>query len=367
MELSLIHQLLLDMVQVFSYHSWTLEAWVYPSTLRNDTDYAIIGQCQSFGAHICLHLNIRMKKLHMGFYGDDLVGITSLMVFKWYHIAFVFDNDNLTQSIYLDGVLDSNRMAFSSYLGNNGSLVIGSNFQGTTFYDGLIDQLSYSNRVKTAAKILDDATLTLSFSFDNGSLYDEGLLRINGSLVGSTSVVSGRKGHAVQFGPSMDSYFRVSGLVLLGSSNQCYSMSIWINPTVSNRSSIIHVSSEHDGYGWCLKMLGLSAAGQLIAFSYDNTEVSVAGPMLPLNSWTHAAVTYSMSNGLRLYVNGTLQNSTIPFAYTASGRSNYLFLGSSLNGTLCIGIEGQFVGALDEFRLYSRELTVSDVQILSQT
>jgi hypothetical protein len=267
----------------------------------------------------------------------------------------------------LNGVLDNSRTAINSYRGNNGSLVIGARFDSTAtrFFDGLIDQLYYTDRAKTSTEIIDDATLTLYFSFDHGSIYDGGPLHINGSLFGSTSVVAGQAGDALQFGPSVYSYFLVSGLVLLGISDQSYSMSIWIKPSIINSSCIIHVSTVSTGSSsWCIGMLGLSSSGQLIATSWGSAAISAVGPTLAPNYWTHAAITYSTSNGLRLYLNGNLRNSTNPYSYSASGVPNYLFLGDSVNSTSCADTLGQFFGALDEFRLYSRELTASDVVTL---
>ena len=350
--------------------SWTFEAWIYLQTIPNNSNYyGIVGQCQSQSLDICFHLIIYEEKLYFGFFADDISGQTSLLASKWYHVAFVFDNVSRSQSIYLNGILDGNRTADSVYLGSSGDLTFGTCLPGSgaCFFDGLIDQLSFIGRVKTSAEILDGATLTLHFSFDNGSLYDSGPLRLDGSLFGTTSVVTGRVGDALQFGVSLDSYFRVGGLVLLGISNQSYSMSIWMKPNVIDNSTIIHVSSRSNGSGWCLEMLGLRSSGQLIARSYSGTLVSVTGPILSANSWTHVAMTYNRSNGLRLYVNGTLYNSSIPFAYYGSGSPNYLFLGSSLNMTFCSGASGQYVGILDEFRVYSRELTAYDVYTLSHS
>jgi hypothetical protein len=346
-----------------SDHSWTFEAWIYPSTLINSVYYPIVGQCDSLNNDQCLHLVIRSPEMYMGFFSDDLAGVTSLVSLKWYHVAYVFDSANVNQSVYLNGVLDGSRTANSYYRGNSGSLTVGMALLPpvTCYFDGLIDQLSYTNRAKSSTEILDDATLTLYFSFDNGPIYDSGPLRINGSLFGSTSIVAGRIGDALQFGSSTNSYFGVSGLVLLGISNQPYSMSIWIKPTVINTSSIIYVSSDSNGSGWCLGMLSMSSSGQLITTSYDGALVSIVGSNLTLNNWTHAAITYSTVNGLRLYIDGNLLNSTLPFSYAASGVQNYLFLASSLNQTTCGGQLGQFFGALDEFRLYSRELSASDV------
>jgi Concanavalin A-like lectin/glucanases superfamily len=334
----------------------------------NSSEYGLIGQCESpLDPSMCLHLIIRCQKLHLGVFDDDLDGNISLTSLKWQHVAFVFNHDSRQQLTYVDGVLDNSRIAIRQYGGRSGNLTIGYSIFGRSicYFNGFIDQLYYTNRVKTPAEILDDATLTLHFSFDNGSAYDSGSLRINGSLVGSTSKVTGRVGDAIQFGSTIPSYLVVSGLVLLGTSNQSYSMSIWIKPAVIRTSSIIHVSSQNDGFGWCIGMLGLDVTGRLIAFSYGGGAVSAFGPVLPAHSWTHAVVTYSISNGLRLYVNGTLYGSSTAFAYVASGSPNYLFLSSCLSGGVCIGMEGQFEGVLDEFRLYSRELTAYDICILS--
>ena len=347
--------------------SWTFEAWIYPLTLINTIDYGIIGQCESQTMDLCLHITVHHQKLHLGFFADDLTGMASLITSKWYHAAFVFNSISRNQSIYLDGVLDNSGTSASVYLGNSGNLTVGSSLLSSykCYFDGFIDQLYYTNRVKTPAEILDDATLTLYFSFDNGSAHDSGPLRINGSRVGSTSKVTGRVGDAIHFGSTVASYVVVSGLVLLGTSNQSYSMSIWIKPAIIRNSSIIHVSSQNNGSGWCIGMLSLTSTGELVALSFSGVGVSAFGPILLAKSWTHAAITYSPSNGLCLYVNGTLRNSSTPFAYAASDSPNYLFLSSCLHGSMCAGMNGQFEGALDEFRLYSRELPMSDVYALS--
>jgi hypothetical protein len=196
-----------------SGHSWTFEAWIYLSTLLNSLDYAIVGQCDSRNNDKCLHLLIRSQNMYLGFYGDDLAGVTSLTLSRWYHVAYVFDSATLNQSVYSNGVLDNSTTANSFYRGNSGTLTVRMAIIPPYMYyfDGFIDQLYYTNRAKSSTEILDDATLTHHFSFDNGSIYDSGPLRINGSLFGSTSIIAGQIGDALQFGPSTNSYFRVSG------------------------------------------------------------------------------------------------------------------------------------------------------------
>ena len=272
-------------------------------------DYGIIGQCKSSGYDICLHLIVRSQKLLYGHYNDDAPGSTALATWRWYHVAISFDCTTRNQSVYLEGVVDGSHQTSVCFQGYDQSLTVGTieNLGGILSFDGLIDQLSFTNRSKTADEILRDATLTLYFSFDDSSTYDQGPLRINGSLVGNTSFVAGRVGQALEIRNVNQSYFKVQGLVLIGTSDRPYSFSIWIRPNLQQQSSVIHLSSLANGTGLCLPILGLTNTSQLVSYSWNGTSVSVTGPVVPLNSWTHAAVTYSSANGLQLYVNGTLK------------------------------------------------------------
>ena len=345
--------------------SWTFEAWIYLPNAINNSDYAIVGQCESIATDKCLHLLIRNRKLFLGFLNDDLPGVTNLTVVRWHHVASTFDSVTRNRSLYLDGVLDARHLSTNSYQGAAGALTVGETYwaYADKHFDGLIDQLSFTTRVKASQEILRDATLTLYFSFDNNSIHDQGPLNIGGSVAGNTSFVLGRRGQALQIGDVNDSYFIVQGLVLLGSDNQSYSFSIWIKPDVPQKASIIHMSSLSDGTGWCMPVIGLTNASQLIAASWSGTVVEIMGPTVPGNSWTHVAISYSLNNGMRLYVNGSLSNTSAPFAFQGSGASNYLFVGSPRAGVDCrslSGISGQYSGAVDELQVHSRELSLSD-------
>jgi len=118
-----------------------------------------------------------------------------------------------------------------------------------------------------------------------------------------------------------------------------------------------------------MPIIGLTSSYNIVAQNYDYGVVSIMGPILPFEAWTHVVTSYSATNGLRLWVNGTLVNSSNPFTYVSSGVPDTITLGSSLNGTL-ISIsglidKGQFYGKMDELRVYSRELNASDVYALA--
>ncbi|CAM4848173.1 unnamed protein product [Rotaria magnacalcarata] len=110
----------------------------------------------------------------------------------------------------------------------------------------------------------------------------------------------------------------------------------------------------------------MTSTGYITAHLWNSGDVAISGPILPLNTWTHIGYTYSYSDGLHLYINGVIYSSTGSFTYTASGVPMYMLLGSDGGGTSCSpGYGGPFTGALDEFYLYTREITASEVQKLA--
>ena len=114
-------------------------------------------------------------------------------------------------------------------------------------------------------------------------------------------------------------------------------------------------------------MIGLSNTSRLITASWSGSFVQVIGPVVPANTWTHVVTTYSLPNGLRLYVNGTLWNASAPFSFQASGTQNYLYVGNpqvDINCGLLPEMSGKYAGAIDEFRVYLRELSAGDILAL---
>ena len=287
-----------------------------------------------------------------------------MTTFRWYHVGFTFNCVTRNISIYLDGVLDGSGQLTRCFQGFNQSLTVGVIPWWSSNFGGLIDELSFTNRTKTANEILRDATLVAHFSFDDNSTYDQGPLRINGSLVGNTTFVPGRVGQALEIQNVNQSYFKAKGLVLLGTSDRSYSISIWIRPSVQEEAVIIHVSSLSDGTGWNVPFLQITDTYQLRSYSWNGSEMVVTGPVVLSNSWTHAAVTYSLSSGLKLYVNGTLCNASAPFLFSPATLPLYLSLGSSVSSSIwgtATNDAGQYCGAVDEFRVYSRELTIDEI------
>ena len=241
------------------------------------------------------------------------------------------------------------------------------------FFDGYIDHLTILvNQAKTAEQILADATLVAYYSMDclSYTSLDSGPNQIHGITNDLSSGDGGRIGQSYLFN-STSSYFQATGFVLLGQSYRPYSFAMWLRPLVTTSGTIVHISETDVGGGWCVQFIGFNSTGRIIinSITTGNALVSIIGPILKIGEWVHIAQTYSETNGLRLYVNGVLYEQTSAFPYAARGLPMIMTLGQPLSGSFCASGSiqgGQYYGQIDEFYLFSRELTQADVTALAQ-
>ena len=242
------------------------------------------------------------------------------------------------------------------------------------YFDGYIDQLVILfNRAKSADEILVDATLVAYYSMDclSYSSFDSGPNQIHGMTNGLSNTDGGRIGQSYLFNTN-SSYFQATGFVLLGQSYRPFSFALWIRPIISitNGGTILHVSQYINGTGWCAQFIGLSSLGEIVIRvpSVSGT-VEIIGPILKINQWVHIVLTYSRIHGLSLYVNGLLyKQSTNGFINAQSRVPMTVTLGQPLQGSFCEygSIQtGFYRGEIDEFYIYSRELSQADVTILA--
>lgn len=129
----------------------------------------------------------------------------------------------------------------------------------------------------------------------------------------------------------------------------------------------MHLSNNSLGTYFCTTYLGFASNGSLIAQVLASTGyISISYSNLSLSTYSHIVQTWSSTNGLRLYINNILIASmTATNTLASSTWINYVTIGSCLNGcgTCNSGqiSSGQFIGAIDDFRIYIREITSDDV------
>ncbi|CAF1020617.1 unnamed protein product [Didymodactylos carnosus] len=350
-----------------SYTSFTIEIWIYPTTSLVG-DKGILGQCQSSAtADQCFFMILRNGRINAGFFLNDVSGNTALSLNTWYHVAFVYDYSAGTQTLYVQGVVDTATTGASPYQGQNGSITIGTTQinQPSNYFSGLIDRMTLKNRVTTAAQILQDASLVAYFSFDVSQSYDSGSLGLNATL-SNTATIAGKVGQALKFNVS-SAYLQAYGFLQLGQSNQPYSIAMWVNPTSIQGGSLLHISTNSLGTGWCIDIMGLTYTGQIVTSTYlSGNFPGIIGPFLTVGQWVHVAMTYSTTYGVQQYINGVLYAATGAISYTASNAINYINIGWNFNscGTGAVS-GGSFQGSVDEVQVYRRELSSSEVSSLA--
>ncbi len=142
-----------------------------------------------------------------------------------------------------------------------------------------------------------------------------------------------------------------------------FTISAWVNPSANTAwSRVFDFGTGTNDY----MFLTLSAGGGPIRFaittSGNGAEQQINGPgNLPLNTWSHVAVTLSGNTGT-LYVNGqpagTNTNLTLTPAELGATSQNWI-------GRSQFGGDPFLAGTVDDFQVYDRALSAADIAALA--
>ena len=351
-------------------------------------DRGIFGQCESASlTDRCLSLSIRGRRLYLDFGTTVLRGASYLSQSSvlWHHVAFVYDYTTMRQFIYWDGNLEASTgpsgIGVGPYKGNSGQVTIGW-VNGNKYFLGRIDHVSVTSSAKTACQILNDATLTAYYPFDTTGSYLDYSMNILHGVTNSLITLTGRVNQGYSFQNTL-SYFQSSGFTAY-SAAEPFTVSLWIKPYYVNGGTLLHLSTGISGSSSaCFDLLGFTSSGQIIGQLLKDTAAccvsgqqtaNAAGSIIPVNIWTHVALTYNSDNGLALYLNGSLVNVTAPFDSFPSSSGDftvrpYLTVGNPKttgSNPTCVGglpslSPGAYQGIIDELRIYNRPLSNAEI------
>lgn len=347
--------------------SFTVEARIYASTITGN--HGIIGQCQCIScSNQCFFFLIRSSRLHAGFTTtNNITGSTILTVNRWYHVAFVYNAATQQQILYLNGVQEKIQTGISVYQGANGTLTIGSavHLTGMAYFNGYIDNVKLQTSAKSSTEILLAASLIAYYPFNlPDPAQDSGPNVLNGTS-NNAVIVSGRVNEALRFSGS-SSYFQAYGFYQTGFgvyANQAYSVSLWIYPVSYSGCTIVQMSTASTSSS-CFNMIGIWSytgnAAQWVGQGY--AWPAVFGSQIVLNTWTHISWTFSLTNGYRLYINGTLYGFTGYYSYSGtSGVINWIQIGYAFSCSSNYITNAAFQGSVDEVYIHNREITATEV------
>jgi subtilisin-like proprotein convertase family protein len=150
-----------------------------------------------------------------------------------------------------------------------------------------------------------------------------------------------------------------AGYIAVGDAGGLYNLTtsgtveVWVMPTATTSSTPIIVGKgDNTNLNW---ILAWSSSSSLLGFRIGNSyTTNTGGTTVPLNQWSHVAVTWTGSAGsytLNFYVNGALSGSSA----TNTGTFNSTTATDSLTiGSTRAGFSGKdFYGYIDELKIWN--------------
>jgi len=303
---------------------------------------------------------------------------------EWVHITI--SNDDGTIYSYKNGEFVNSNDQFSirdlDAIAEDGSAVGGGS--GMEHFNGYIFDLRVYNRRLTQGEIdevyrkstqnlatppdADDANAVSRYSFDDRSDTSTALDSFgsnDGAINGATYSADSVRGLSLDFGgsgyvsvPDSDEFSYGDG-----SSDTPFTVSYWFKANTLGGGHISKAGGASAGEWYVI----MSSAGELFFRLVDDSAGAYIGQsseaILNSDSWYNFVGTYDgtgSSSGIQIYVNGAPINNTPSNSGTYSAMENTVEnveLGRRGAGT-------EFDGEMDDFRIYSRELSGYEIQQL---
>jgi alpha-tubulin suppressor-like RCC1 family protein len=296
------------------------------------------------------------------------VGTTVMSAGQWYHVAAVIQGPT-TMNLYVNGVDDGGTYAGTGTgLGyTTTSSKIGCR-NGSTYFNGAIDDVRFYNRVlsSTEVELLANPPVG-NWRLDEGSgttALDSGTAGITGTLTNSPGYTTGWFGNALNFNGT-SSYVSLNNA---SSTNPLkpslpVTVSAWIKLATSTGIQTIFSSDSFNNpyYGYDMKITSgaLSCdygsgtnAGPAYRRSKNGTTILTAG------QWYHVVAVIQSATSMNLYVNGVDDGGS----YNGTGGAMVYSSAPSKIGTDTS--VNYFNGVIDDVRVYGRALSATEVQVL---
>ncbi len=289
-----------------------------------------------------------------GFYTDPLVGA------KWYHFVAVYDTEDDTYAIYIDGQLHKSGVSTSDMTAQAANqLTFGTRTGSAEYWQGSMRDFRIYNRKILNSEILELAGVVAHYELDetSGSIaYDSSLAANHATYVGAPSLaVAGP--NASELGTAVElngtTQYVTSGKSLLNGLQQ-FTVAGWIyfDSLTANRSFF----GQNDVIEFGIN----SGEGQIHLWTANGGSFYISGT-LTAGRWVHVAAVGD-GDSISVYVDGVL----VFMGGSSIGSGTY---GSSIYpfkiGEGVYDASGEYLdGRVDDVRVYSRALCASEIEAL---
>ena len=306
----------------------------------------------------------------------------------WHHIAASYDGVANKVKIYVDSKLHGTSGTLGSWSSTAFTRSIGG--VGAFYFDGSIDDVKIYNYARTPEEVLQDynsgggasgkssnivlgAVRNSASTWDDGGFggdapvaywrfeeqtgtvaYDSsgnGRIATNTTALMPTWTVVGKAGGALSFNGTTNGIYTMPNSAFTPSN---ITISLWVSPkSLPTSGNIVGLVDKRDpvlgNSGYVLELYNNS--GTQTVYWLVAQSAFVTNYTLPLNAWTHLALTQSGTAGT-LYINGALNNTGSAAALVDYVKS--LFIGQRSDGYY-------FDGKIDEVRIYNYVRTAAQL------
>lgn len=275
---------------------------------------------------------------------------------QWHHAVLRVSSSEIR--IFLDSISkDSMTETFTISTSN---LYLGQTTGGAGFFRGFIDEVAIYDRLLNDSEI-NRLGLGLKHSHKMLGIYEKDLVGLwhldndvldygkanHGTFNGGTLAKfgAGVEGPAILF-DGTDDFINVSHAANIDASSQFWTVSAWIKSKMNDRAILSKGTSGANGYE-----IGIDSVGNL---QFKKNGVSLSSFRKINDDAWHLVLGTADSSGMRIYIDGLLDNSNLDFA-NFIGNSNALTIGKSSNGS------SNFGGYIDEVAIFNNSLTSAQV------
>ena len=317
--------------------AWTFECWFYATSTLSNIGIAGKGV---YGTSLEWSIYLSSSTV-IGFGKSDATGIgftvpTAMITNAWYHLALSCTSNSLT--VYVNGISCGTQTILATpasgpvYIGSANWNAIPTVFQGYLADVRIIKgtALYSSNFTPPTTPLTANGDTSLLLNFTNTGPYDASGNHVI-ETVGSAQISNSQ----VNFGTTSMRFNGTSDYltVAAASANACCSFGLndftvegWIYPTVAGteRAIIGKHNNQAGGGEWLLELTSGNVPVFFISTTGSNLLSFTGVSTVPINTWTHLAVTRSGST-FTIWINGTLNVSgTNASAIFASATALYV-------------------------------------------
>ena len=308
---------------------FTIECWVYVSAFSGGQNTIITNRPSSGNTGYDLRLNPAGTVQFYYTGGSTLTTTATLGLNTWYHLSVI--RNGATLFIYINGIIAASSAAWSNGTTTAQAVWIGNSASaGANYHQGYISNLRIVNgRAVYTGNFTPPSSGTLLTAVTGTTILALTSSTFRNTASATTFTVNGTPAispltpnqttadwttstiGSTYFDGAVD-YLDISSIPI--SLTGQFTFETWIYTTKVNGSNAQIIYSQYNTSNANRWTINISTANKLVV---SHPDLTVTGATtFPVNQWVHIAITRDVSNTLRIFLNGEVDNTRASYTYS---------------------------------------------------